>query len=74
MHTLEVMTRAFREALKDLRLALGLSQFQVAVILDMSPTQVSRWENGTSEPHKLMQDAVLQKLRAEEKKRRKPTP
>jgi len=75
MHTLQVMSTVFREAFKELRLALGLSQFQAAVLLSVSPTQISRWENGAQAPHPLTQEAVLAKLRSEQRaKRRQPKP
>lgn len=74
MHTLQAMSTVFREAFKELRAALGISQFQAAVLLSMSPTQISRWENGAQTPHPLTQEAILNKLRAELKRRRKAPP
>lgn len=74
MQTLQVMTKVFREAFKELRAALGLSQFQAAVLLQVSPTQISRWENGAQAPHPLTQDAIIAKMRSEVSKRRKGPP
>ena len=40
----------FRERLKELRIEKGVSQIDVAKLLNMSKMAISHWENGNSEP------------------------
>lgn len=40
----------FRFILKELRLEKGLSQIEVAKIVNMSKMAISHWEKGNSEP------------------------
>ena len=40
----------FRVRLKELRLEKGVSQIEIAKILNMSKMAVSHWEKGNSEP------------------------
>jgi len=65
----------FPANLKALREQLGLTQFEAAVLLNMQPRTVGRYEAGDSVPHPAQQAGMLSILRAELKKRarRKPS-
>jgi DNA-binding transcriptional regulator YiaG len=58
-----VTPKPFSETFKVLREQLGLTQMEAAVLLDSTPSQVSRWEGGTSVPHTLTQEGILARLR-----------
>jgi transcriptional regulator with XRE-family HTH domain len=45
-HTYGIVQNMEGEALKEKRLALGLTQVQLAQILDVKPNTVARWERG----------------------------
>jgi len=57
-----------------MRAKLG-TQFEVAVLLDLQPHTVSRYERGITVPHPLTQQALLDAMATELKKRarRKPS-
>ena len=38
--------------IKELRKSNGLTQFQLAVKLEVQPREISRWETGKSKPNK----------------------
>ncbi len=40
----------FKERLKELRLEKGVTQIQIAKIVNMSKMAISHWEKGNSEP------------------------
>jgi DNA-binding XRE family transcriptional regulator len=41
---------AFRRAIKEARLSLGLSQMGAANLIDVSPNTIFKWENGYIRP------------------------
>lgn len=44
------MVEKFSERIKELREEKGLSQRQLAVEINVSQANISRWENGTQDP------------------------
>jgi DNA-binding transcriptional regulator YiaG len=46
------MNKWNKTTIKDLRLALKMEQIPFAIAVHVSPTTVSRWENGHSLPDK----------------------
>lgn len=65
---------AFGARLKALRSQLGMTQMQLAVLLETTPSQVSLWESGASAPRPLAQEGALARIDAELKKRAKKKP
>lgn len=57
---------AFGQRLYELRRRRGLSQMQLADLLDMDRRQISRYENGTVEMGALLYEQILQILAPEE--------
>jgi transcriptional regulator with XRE-family HTH domain len=53
--------------LRELREDQGLSQTDVAQVLGVAPSQVSRWESGVSRPREAHAVALLQLLDGEER-------
>ena len=56
--------KTFQEKFKAARARARLNQEQTAALLDVSQQAVSTWSAGVCEPSKLMQAAVLEKLKA----------
>lgn len=50
------------EFIRDLRLALGLTQEQFAVALGVTYGTINRWENGRSKPSPLAMDKIQSML------------
>ena len=56
------MNSTFATALKAKREAMGLTQTELAVILKVDQSAVSRWESGATAPMMLIQECVWIKL------------
>jgi len=56
--------KTFQDKITQARARAGLNQEQTAALLDVSQQAVSKWCAGVCEPSKLMQNAVLEKLKA----------
>lgn len=53
----------FTKKFKAIRRKKGLTQEQVAVILECSPPRISEWERGVRVPKPLTQEAIIKRLR-----------
>ena len=62
-----MMARGFGRELRRLRKAAGLTQADVAKLVGRHPNTVARWERGERTPEPLVQEAVLARLRQQQK-------
>lgn len=53
----------FHETMKALRVEAGLTQLQVAVLLEVALMTVSKWERGLTAPTSLEQEAIIARLK-----------
>jgi transcriptional regulator with XRE-family HTH domain len=56
---------ALTDRLRELRLGSGLSQSDIARVIGVAASQVSRWENGVSAPRPAHAVALLELLEVE---------
>lgn len=54
---------SFADQLKSERTRLGLSQAELAALLDVSKSAVEKWEYGTKTPISIAQEGALERLR-----------
>lgn len=59
---------AFAAALKTARKRLGLTQAEVALLVDMSAEWISKCERGLTIPPAISQEGALERLRAAKKR------
>ena len=53
---------SFAADLKATRERLGLTQAKAAALLEISKSSLEKWENGTKEPKRLMQEGAFARL------------
>ena len=58
----------FANQLKSERARLGLSQAEMAALLDVSKSTVEKWEYGTKTPIPIAQEGALERIRKAEKR------
>lgn len=59
---------SFADKLKSERSRLGLSQAELAALLDVSKSAVEKWEYGTKTPISIAQEGALARLRRTKKR------
>ena len=59
---------SFADQLKSERSRLGLSQAELAALLDVSKSAVEKWEYGTKTPISIAQEGALARLRRTKKR------
>lgn len=59
---------SFADRLKSERTRLGLSQAELAAVLEVSKSAVEKWEYGTKTPISIAQEGALARLRKTKKR------
>lgn len=59
---------SFADQLKSERTRLGLSQAELAALLDVSKSSIEKWEYGTKTPILIAQEGALDRLRKTKKR------